>query len=245
MRARIDIGEVETATKIRAKYLRALENEEWDLLPGPTFVKTFLRTYAEYLDLDPKLLVEEYRQRFERPFAQELAPLAPLGGARDRRPSRMGPSPAMIIGAVAVVLIGVLFVIGKFWPTGDDNGKTPNTLTPPVARATATPAKHRRARKHAAAKPVRLQITATGLVNVCLVDATGKRIINSRNLVTGEATRTYRSRRFRVAFGNNLLRLRVNGKLVAVPARSQPVGYELRAGRSPRELALSSQPRCT
>ena len=52
MRRRIDMTEVEAATKIRAKYLRALENEEWDLLPGPTFVKTFLRTYAEYLELD-------------------------------------------------------------------------------------------------------------------------------------------------------------------------------------------------
>ena len=54
MRRRIDMTEVETATKIRGKYLRALENEEWDLLPGPTFVKSFLRTYAEALDLDAK-----------------------------------------------------------------------------------------------------------------------------------------------------------------------------------------------
>src|ERR1700750_1505365 len=77
MRRRIDMTEVEAATKIRAKYLRALENEEWDLLPGPTFVKTFLRTYAEYLDLDPRLLVEEYRQRYERPTTQDLTPLAP------------------------------------------------------------------------------------------------------------------------------------------------------------------------
>jgi len=69
--------EVEAATKIRAKYLRALENEEWDLLPGPTFVKTFLRTYAEYLDLDPRLLVEEYRQRYERPSTQDLRPFKP------------------------------------------------------------------------------------------------------------------------------------------------------------------------
>ena len=53
MRRRIDMTEVEAATKIRAKYLRALENEEWDLLPGPTFVKTFLRTYAEYLGARP------------------------------------------------------------------------------------------------------------------------------------------------------------------------------------------------
>src|SRR5829696_7970779 len=80
MRRRIDMTEVETATKIRGKYLRALENEEWDLLPGPTFVKSFLRTYAEYLGLDARLLVEEYRQRYERPSTQDLTPF--------RRPPR-------------------------------------------------------------------------------------------------------------------------------------------------------------
>ncbi len=61
LRSRIDIAEVEAATKIRAKYLRALENEEFGLLPGSTFVKSFLRTYAQYLGLDAHLLVEEYR----------------------------------------------------------------------------------------------------------------------------------------------------------------------------------------
>src|SRR6187397_3610783 len=82
MRRRIDISEVEAATKIRAKYLRALENEEWSLLPGPTFVKTFLRTYAEYLDLDARNLVEEYRQRYERPSTTELTPFGPGMGSR-------------------------------------------------------------------------------------------------------------------------------------------------------------------
>src|SRR3954447_8370540 len=72
MRRRIDMTEVEAATKIRAKYLRALENEEWVLLPGPTYVKTFLRTYAEDLGLDPRLLVEEDSARFEQPDELEL-----------------------------------------------------------------------------------------------------------------------------------------------------------------------------
>ena len=56
MRQRLDIADVERQTKIRAKYLRALENEEFSMLPGPTFVKTFLRTYAELLGLDPHAL---------------------------------------------------------------------------------------------------------------------------------------------------------------------------------------------
>ena len=63
MRARIDVSEIEAKTKIRAKYLRALENEEWSLLPGPTFVKSFLRTYAQALGLDGKALVEQYRMK--------------------------------------------------------------------------------------------------------------------------------------------------------------------------------------
>ena len=76
MRAHIDVSEIEAKTKIRAKYLRALENEEWGLLPGPTFVKSFLRTYAQALGLDGKALVEEYR----------LQPRAPeRGGARADR----------------------------------------------------------------------------------------------------------------------------------------------------------------
>ena len=57
MRQGLDIADVEERTKIRAKYLRALENEEWGSLPGPTFVKTFLRTYAEVVGLDPHLPV--------------------------------------------------------------------------------------------------------------------------------------------------------------------------------------------
>src|SRR3954466_11394013 len=114
MRRRIDMTEVEAATKIRAKYLRALENEEWDLLPGPTFVKTFLRTYAEYLDLDPRLLVEEYRQRFERPATPVVPPSGPgLGGRRGRgRGQRRPVGPFLVLGLGVVVLLLALYAHG-------------------------------------------------------------------------------------------------------------------------------------
>src|SRR6266508_4303635 len=79
MRAKIDVNDVEAATKIRAKYLRALENEEWGLLPGPAFVKSFLRTYADYLGLDGKLLVDEYKLRHERPTDLDQMPIE-VGG---------------------------------------------------------------------------------------------------------------------------------------------------------------------
>jgi cytoskeletal protein RodZ len=120
MRRRIDMTEVESATKIRGKYLRALENEEWDLLPGPTFVKTFLRTYAEYLGLDPRLLVEEYRQRYERPSTQDLTPFSATrsarGRARRRRAASMGP--LLVIAGCAAVLLGALWALGT-WGNDD------------------------------------------------------------------------------------------------------------------------------
>src|SRR6201991_5372823 len=88
MRQRLDISDIEAQTKIRAKYLRALENEEWDLLPGPTFVKSFLRTYAEALGLDGKLLIEEYKLRHERLSDVEMQPIRPPGAAREPRRRR-------------------------------------------------------------------------------------------------------------------------------------------------------------
>src|SRR3954452_25563239 len=142
MRRRIDMTEVEAATKIRAKYLRALENEEWDLLPGPTFVKTFLRTYAEFLDLDPRLLVEEYRQRYERPSSQDLTPFG--AGRGGRRPARRRQRPRRNWGPAIVVFLGVIVLLAALYGLSLLGGKEDDANTP-VATATpkptATPAK--------------------------------------------------------------------------------------------------------
>lgn len=66
MQRRIDIAAAEQDTKIRSKYLIALEGEEFDLLPGPVFVRGFLRTYSRYLGLEPQLFIDEYNARFGR-----------------------------------------------------------------------------------------------------------------------------------------------------------------------------------
>src|SRR5437660_3268307 len=88
MRSRIDISEVEARTKIRAKYLRAMENEEWNLLPGPVYVKSFLRTYGDFLGLDSRLLVDDFKRRYERPSDHELRPVTAIGRERERQPQR-------------------------------------------------------------------------------------------------------------------------------------------------------------
>lgn len=64
LRRGLDILQCETETKIRAKYLRAMEDENFDLMPSPTYVRGFLRTYADFLDLDGQLVLDEYESRF-------------------------------------------------------------------------------------------------------------------------------------------------------------------------------------
>src|SRR5438270_9345408 len=117
MRARIDMSEIEATTKIRAKYLRALENEEWGLLPGPTFVKSFLRTYAQALGLDGKALVEEYRAEHESPGEGAMEPLvtsSQRGRVRVPGAGRPvgGPSRAYVALVGFVALLIVLLIVG-------------------------------------------------------------------------------------------------------------------------------------
>ena len=64
LRQGLEFPEIEYATKVRSKYLRALEDEQFDILPAQTYVKGFLRTYAEYLGLDGQLYVDEYNSRY-------------------------------------------------------------------------------------------------------------------------------------------------------------------------------------
>src|SRR5882757_3693296 len=108
MRQKIDIAEVESATKIRAKYLRALENEEFALLPGTTFVKTFMRTYAEYLGLDSQLLIEEYRVDYEPRGETDLQPMVSRPDRRAERRPRAPRGPPGPGTAVVVVVAAVL-----------------------------------------------------------------------------------------------------------------------------------------
>jgi len=119
MRARIDISEVELGTKIRAKYLRALENEDWDLLPGPVYVRSFLKTYADFLGLDSRLLVDEFKRRYERPSDNELRALSSSARERERRstpPSALAGllfSPRSVIVVALVVIVAALSVFGS------------------------------------------------------------------------------------------------------------------------------------
>ena len=258
MRQRIDISEVESETKIRAKYLRALENEEWDLLPGPTYVKSFLRTYAEALGLDGKLLIEEYKLRHERLSDVELQPIRPPGAREPRRRRRVGSGRGWAVLAVVVLILGGLYAVGRIGndgSSGSDAASTTPTTTTSKARTTKSRSSRSRRsraasssrsskRKRAKPKLVRLRLVPTGPVYVCLKRAGGETVVNGLILQAGSRQPTYRSRRFRLLLGNSEVRLRINGKSRPVAPTGGVLGYDITPPGRVRPLPAASRPRC-
>jgi cytoskeleton protein RodZ len=250
MRERIDVSEIEAQTKIRAKYLRALENEEWDLLPGPTFVKSFLRTYATALGLDGKALVEEYRLHYERPSEPPEPIVSSPRKVRVPRgsggPGGGGPSRGYLalVGIVAVVI--VLLIVGLL-SGGGKSGSTPTTNA-----RTDTTAKHgtvhrgttHRAGGTSANATVSLSLRATGTVYVCLLGEGGRKLVAGQTLEGGARTPTFHAKHFALTLGNNAVTLTIDGTPRAVPASSGAIGYSItKAGR--RTLAQGHLPTCT
>ena len=234
MRQRLDIADVEARTKIRAKYLRALENEEFGMLPGPTFVKTFLRTYAEMLGLDPHVLVEEYRAGFEREDEME-APLGPPAVAgRDRRHGpRIGPGSLILF--VLVAIVAVLVAIGLMSDDDSGGGDQASTPAPETTRsetAATTPA--------APARPTRvsLRVTPETPTYICVDHGAGTPVVFENTI---DSAQTFRGKRVRVNLGKRAVQLRMNGKPVPVTPGPDPVGFVF-TPRGSRELPSGERP---
>jgi len=234
MRQRLDIADVEAKTKIRAKYLRALENEEFGMLPGPTFVKTFIRTYAEALGLDPHLLVEQYRAGHEpREEMEQLQPLGPPGSARDRRRGlpRFGPGAALV--GVLVAVVALLLVLGL---TGenDNGGQSGQT----VATQTERQKRPRHKRPRPTPTRVALRIAPGVPTYVCVDKGIGTPIMFEGIL---DAPQTFKGKVLRVNLGKTDVELRKNGRPVPVQPGPEPVGFEFRP-KSTRSLPLGERP---
>jgi hypothetical protein len=128
-------ADVQKAIRIRDRYLQALEEERWELLPGDAYVKGFLRTYADYLGLDGNLYVEEYNSRFARPdeqpqlvperFARTNTPFAGVGFLR----------PLVAVCAIVAIVAGL-----AAWQLSSSSGKKQGT--PPTTSSHTTTAVH-------------------------------------------------------------------------------------------------------
>jgi hypothetical protein len=119
LRQNVDFPELEERTKIRPKYLRALEDEHFDILPAPTYVRGFLRSYAEALGLDGQPFVDEYNSRFT--VGEDEAPLRAQRMPQPRRERTPRESRIAAVALVAIAIATALVIAA--WKFGGPEGE--------------------------------------------------------------------------------------------------------------------------
>ena len=185
-RQKVDIQTVEERTKIRTKYLRALENEEWEVLPGHPYAKGFLRTYAQFLGLDGEALVDEYRRTVESSLganapAQFSEPVLEQRRRLGEEPRRRWPVRLAVIVAIAAAAgVAAVLVLGN---SGNDHahrhhkGKHQGHHSGGGGQSNSGDS--------SATKPVTIALVTHDDMLVCLVPGHGRPLIDSQTLISG------------------------------------------------------------
>jgi len=184
MRQGLDFPELEQGTKIRGKYLRALEDEQFDVLPAQTYVKGFLRSYAEHLGLDGQLYVDEYNSRFV--VGEDDHPARPR---RSSPPSRGVQVQSRVVLLTLLGIAAVTALVFVAWKRGEPQKVTPSglgTQTPAVTPKPATSAPTKQAVRlivQATRGPCWLQVHRTSATGPILFQGTLER--GQRQLFSG------------------------------------------------------------
>jgi cytoskeleton protein RodZ len=217
VRQQLELSEVELATKIRGRYLRALEEENFEALPAQTYVKGFLRTYADYLGLDGQLYVDEFNSRYgegEEPYEPVVARRTSHVRRQHRRLERR-----WVVFALAGIGALFAFVIAawKFGGTGKE--QIPNLANTTTAKQ--KPLKPAAPRYTAPAKPATFKLYMRAQHGNCWVDvrnwsSSGKSRFTGTVELGGQDYR-YVARRLWINFGApGNLGIVFNGKLVNI-----------------------------
>jgi len=215
LRQGLEFPEIEHATKVRSKYLRALEDEHFEILPAQTYVKGFLRTYAEYLGLDGQLYVDEYNSRYVG--LEEESPLR----ASVRQPAHQ--ERRLAGGVVLAVLAGIAVVTALVIAAWKFGGGSSSPNKPPAKHAVTHTKKHQTHK--AVPRLVTVQIQAThgyGSYVLARAGSPGGAQLYAGTLDPGKI-QTFRSSRvwFRIDAPANVL-VSVNGKRRALPGKGYP-----------------------
>jgi len=174
----LSLDDVANQTRIPIRHLQAIEREEWDALPAPTYAVGFARNYANAVGLDGAEVGLELRERLGGQV-RSPAPMPEYYEPAD--PSRMPPK-GLVIGAVvfAALLIAGYF----FWFSSYRSEQAPELEIPAEGPQTA-PGQPAAPPPAAANGPVTL--TATGEVWLRVTDGPGGPQLFSGNLNAGQA----------------------------------------------------------
>ncbi|HEX6206403.1 MAG TPA: helix-turn-helix domain-containing protein [Solirubrobacterales bacterium] len=242
-RRKLTLADIEAATKIRGRYLLAIENEDWDQLPGDTYARAFVRTYGSLLGLDGERLAEEQRRQRGGARPGERLPRVdprPRRVMRRRRSESRAPS-GLAAALVTALVVAALIVVGL--SAGDSGDSGPETeAKPPVqrenARTNEKPAKP-------AVKGHTLRLLANGEVWVCLLGGSGRPLVAGDILAPGESAGPFRSGSFTVALGNGAVTMTVDGKQQSLAEPPSPIGFAVDSRGAVSELPEGERPTCT
>ena len=235
----VELSEVERVTKIRVKFLVAMEEDRWEELPAPAYARGFLSIYARYLGLDEGALLERYKSTVEGADSAEPIPAGVVQPGQLRRSGSGRPKKPvaiLIAGLVAVVALA-LVIAGSIGGSGN-GGKAAKrhgerAAGPPATTTTAsTPPSQ-----------VSVELRATADVWVCLVSDQGRPVVNSETLTADEVRGPFDSSAFDVTFGNGSVEMTVDGEPAKVPPLAEPLGYRITPSGVHR-LDPASQPTC-
>jgi cytoskeleton protein RodZ len=236
-RRKIELSEVEAATRIRFRFLRAIEDEEWDVLPGGVYTRGFIRTYASFLGLDGDRLVSDYRESVE-PWQRSVdAPPSPPGS----RGASGGPRGVALATFVVIAVIAVAVIAIVAIPSGGGRGGGPASHGEEVARKASPEAK---APSPPAKTGVTVKLMANAEVWACVLDAKGKALVNGLILEAGAEEGPFHSGSFTVSFGNGEVKMLIDGREAEIPATSSPVGFAIDSAGRLTKLEEAERPTC-
>jgi len=243
-RRQIELAEVEAATRIRLRYLSAIENEEWDVLPGGVYTRGFIRTYASFLGLDGERLVEDYRASVERwhrtPGEQGRGAEPSVGGGGGPGRFRLPLAVLVVLAVIAVAVIAVVAIPDGGGGKGGGSSDSSSKRQAQGAKQTAVGPK-----APPASKPgVSVRLTASAEVWVCVLNAHGQALVDGQILQAGAEEGPFHSGSFTVSFGNGEVEMKIDGREAEIPATSSPVGYAIDTSGKLSELEEAERPTC-
>lgn len=241
-RRKVELSEVEAATRIRLRYLRAIEDEEWDVLPGGVYTRGFIRTYATFLGLDGERLVEDYRAGVERWQRGPAEPAQPQAGSLSSR-RRLGvPIAGLIVAAVVAVAVIAIVAI----PSGGGGAESPTVTDSGAAGSAGSGNGAAQRSRPAPPKPgVSVRLAASDEVWVCVLDGRGEALVDGLILEAGGEEGPFHSGSFTVSFGNGEVTMLIDGREAEIPATSSPIGYAIDSSGRLTELEDAERPTCT
>jgi cytoskeleton protein RodZ len=256
-RRAVDLDEVHAATGIRPRYLRAIEQEDWDALPEEFYARSFIRKYAEFLRVDPEPLVEEYRRQRGAAGDAGDAPTSPLARTTSRRAealrrrrARQGVYAWVGAAAVAVAIVAVIVLLA---PGGGGEGGGAKEAGGGASPAPQSPVKHAGNSQKPGTKPhtssasrqaVSLKIEPTAEVWACVLGAKGKPLVDGATLASGETSGPFHSRSYTAAFGNGSVEVWVDGKRAKTPSTPSPMGFTVDRHGKVHQLPEGERPSC-